>query len=505
MDTDNINSTLNYLTYIDIQPYLLYDESFKRILELSLLSKSIFKSTQQIITHQQQLIKFFPSINTIFNYIKVTDYKNERDFIHEDLIQSKEESDEIDEKYEKTEENEENKDIEPVLKKRNIESNDSNGSDDDNKYEYKLIQYKDIKNLYCNGGKRFNKKTKEILLEKFGNKLKHVILTNRIFADSYQKNPTCDGFFKFNKLRLFWDRESFPFSYPDENEDEDTDLEETFEYSFNFLKRYKPKDIKIETTYSDMELQIKSLEKILKCKSIEKIKFGYHDTPSLFFKQIITCKPPPSIKSLKVRLVVGDEDDDDNDDNNNEEADSEKNDKMVGKLFQDCEFPNNTTLKELILLDTINFTIRKNPSYLLESLIGNKTLTTLGLTEFELWGENSTVEIKEFSSRLSPLLKIPTITTLHCQLGSLITFLQHCNENPMIKTLMITKGFNNRRSDSQSYYDDYKIQFISNFFKENKSLEKLVIKEKYFKQLLEIFNNSGSKIIIKFMKKKKKY
>ncbi|KAM9973567.1 hypothetical protein ACTFIW_010669 [Dictyostelium discoideum] len=443
-NNNNIKIKLNYIIFIDIQPYLLYNETFKRILEISLLNKSIFKSTQQIITHQQQLIKFFPSINSIFKYININNYE-ELNYIYNipdnDKIKSKEENDKeiendkerkILKKEEEEEEEEYKENVEySVLKKCNIEINNYNG------YKFKLIQYKEIENLYCKSKSRIFKKIKEILLENFDNKkLKHVTIVNRVRANSYLKNPTCNGFFKFNKLYLYWDREDFPFSFPRENENSnDLNLQETFEYSFDYLNRYKPKDIKIGTTGGNMKLNIKYLKNILNCKSIEKIKFGFHNTPNLFFKQIITSS---SIKSLYVRF-------------------SNDNDKSIGELFKDCEFSNNLKLKKLILLRNMYYDKqKKDPTLLLKSLIGNKTLTILGLQIFKLWNENEDWikssdlpriikytkdhDIMKFSSTLSTLILLPTITTLHCEFHSLIPFLQHCNENSNINRLLITKG-----------------------------------------------------------------
>ncbi|KAK5581926.1 hypothetical protein RB653_003506 [Dictyostelium firmibasis] len=446
------------------------------ILELSLINKSIFKSTQQIITYQQKSIKFFPYITNIFEYIGCENL----DFKEDDKIKSKEENDETKEKEEG--EQEDNK--EPVLKKRNIESN---SADEEKRYKFKLIQYKDIKNLYCRFSKKediYFKSTKEILIKKFGkNKLKHVTLVNRVMADTYIKNPTCGVYFIFNKLELYGDRCELPFSYPnefreeDDGEDEDgeDDGEEKFKYSFDFLNRYKPKYIKIQTTCDDMDLHIKTLGNILNCASIKKIGFGFfHLTYEPFFKQVITCNSPQksSIKSLKVRLFSDD---------------------PVYRSSFDIDL-----------------------SSLLHSLIGNKTLITLGLNIFipgsgfirspislKFERSKSNDDIIKFSTILSTLLKVPTISILHCQFYSLVPFLQHCDENPMIKTLMVTKGTKSWGRNGESYYDNDEIQFISNFFK-NKSLEKLVIKEKYFNQILDIFNNSGCKIIIQFFTKKNK-
>ncbi|KAM9990438.1 hypothetical protein ACTFIY_006476 [Dictyostelium cf. discoideum] len=495
-NNNNIKIKLNFIIFIDIQPYLLYNESFKRILEISLLNKSIFKSTQQIITHQQQLIKFYPFINSIFKYININNYE-ELNYIHNipdsDKIKSKEENDkEIEKdkereiiKKEKEEEEEDKENIEDLLlKKCNIEINNYN------RYKFKLIQYKEIEILYCKSKSRIFKKIKEILLENFNSKkLKHVTFVNRIIANSYLKNPTCNGFFKFNKLYLYWDREDFPFSFPKENQDSnDLNVQETFEYSFDYLNRYKPKDIKIGTTGGDMKLNIKNLKNILNCKSIEKIKFS-------------------SIKSLYVRF-------------------SNDNDKSIGELFNDCEISNNSKLKELILLKNFYYDKqKKDPTLLLKSLIGNKTLTILGLQVFKLWNENEDWikcsdlpriikytkddDIMKFSSTLSTLILIPTITTLHCEFHSLIPFLQHCNENSNINTLFITKGpiwGMKGRFPNGNYFNDYEIQFISNFFKKNQSLKVIGLKNKdYSNQLLGIINNNNinSKIIIKFIEKKK--
>ncbi|KAM9973566.1 hypothetical protein ACTFIW_010668 [Dictyostelium discoideum] len=516
---NNIEIKLNYIVFIDIQPYLLYNETFKRILEISLLNKSIFKSTQQIITHQQQLIKFYPSINSILKYINGSfladiNFKNYDENEFEDSENEFEDS-----------ENEDN------CKENHYYNNGEDGKNNDNdneNYKFKLIQYKDIENLYCKSKDKHSLYgIKKYLIENLGcnNKLKHVTLVNGILAKSLSLDPSCNGFFKFNKLNLSWDRSEFPWSIPYENEDfANIKLESDFEYSFDYLNRYKPKEIKINTVKGKMKLHITKLNNILKCDSIEKIQFTQHDTPSSFFQHIVSYKsispsplppPPPLIKSLTIRLCIHDTDYWD-DFNNKNYCSSE----IVGKIFKDCQFQSNTTLKELILLETLKYSdIKKNPTYLLESLIGNKSLTTLGLQVFKLWDEcvewkssrelliprelkHSLDEVSKYSKTLSPLLRIPTITTLHCDFNSLLSFLQHCNENSNIKTLIVTKGPYEDKINSNRYsptLTNDELEFISNFFKQNKSLQIFGIRKIYFDQLLTIFNNSFSKLIIKFI------
>ncbi|EAL60791.1 hypothetical protein DDB_G0293334 [Dictyostelium discoideum AX4] len=506
---NNIEIKLNYIVFIDIQPYLLYNETFKRILEISLLNKSIFKSTQQIITHQQQLIKFYPSINSIFKYINCfADINFNYD---ENEFEDSENEDNCKENH---------------YNNVNVDGQNNDDDDDNENYKYKLIQYKDIENLYCKSkDENCLCGIKKFLIENLGsnNKLKHVTLVNGIFAKSLALDPSCNGFFKFNKLILNWDRKEFPWSIPYENEDyANIKLESDFEYSFDYLNRYKPKEIKINTVKGKMKLHITKLNNILKCDSIEKIQFTQHDTPSSFLQHIVSYKsivpPPPSpplIKSLTIRLCINDTVYWEDFKNNKNYCSSE----IVGKIFKDCQFQSNTTLKELILLETLKYSeIKKNPTYLLESLIGNKSLTTLGLQVFKLWDEcfewksrelliprelkHSLDEVSKYSKTLSPLLKIPTITTLHCDFNSLLSFLQHCNENSNIKTLIVTKGPYEDKTNSNRYsptLTNDELEFISNFFKQNKSLQVFGLRKIYFDQLLTIFNNSFSKLIIKFI------
>ncbi|KAM9990437.1 hypothetical protein ACTFIY_006475 [Dictyostelium cf. discoideum] len=511
---NNIEIKLNYIVFIDIQPYLFYNESFKRIFEISLLNKSIFKSTQHIITYQQQLIKFYPCINSIFKYINSSCLADININYDENEFEDNE-----------NEDNGKQKDY-------NYGQNDGGDDEDDDNdenYKYKLIQFKDIENLYCKSkDKNSLYGIKKYLIEILGsnNKLKHVTLVNGILAKSLQLDPSCNGFFKFNKLVLNWDRREFPWSIPYENEDySNIKLESDFEYSFDYLNRYKPKEIKINTVNGKMGLHITKLNNILKCDSIEKIQFTHHDTPSSYLEHIVSYKPisplPPLIKSLTIRLCIHDTDywkDFKNKNYCSSKLDNIENE-IVGKIFKDCQFQSNTTLKELILLETLKYSeIKKNPTYLLESLIGNKSLTTLGLQVFKLWDQcvewksrelliprelkPSLDEVSKYSKTLSPLLKIPTITTLHCDFNSLLSFLQHCNENSNIKTLMVTKGPYEDKINSIRYsptLSNDELEFISNFFKQNKSLQIFGIKKIYFDQLLKIFNNSCSKLIIKFI------
>ncbi|KAK5575083.1 hypothetical protein RB653_010339 [Dictyostelium firmibasis] len=555
-DSNNIDIKLNNLVFIDLLVYLLYDVSFKRILEISLLSKSIFKSVQQTISHQQLSIKFFPNIDHLIVFMN--------NDIYNDLNSSNKE---------------------PVLKKRNIQSPPRTPKyysarnirgEVNNRYKYKIIQYKDIENLYCtykreftNSGINHFKMIKQHLKtitngdscssissgndsdsnndsgssDNYRNKLKHVIFVNRVWADTYNMNPTCNGFFKFNKIRLYWNDATFPCSSTGEYYDYDfRENNILFEYSFEFLKRYNPKNIDITTTsetkdYNTLDLQ--KINNIFNCETIKKIKFKHHETPSSFFLQSIKSSSSSSsvIKSLHLRFpnFVQEINEYINEDSvdlikkllnldHYGEHDSALlgKEELVGEFLKECNISNNTTLMELIILKPVNYDyfILNDSTFLLESLIGNKTLTTLGLSAFvirkEIKNYNFSPSLKQTklirkpivessSKTLSPLIEIPTITTLHCEFHSIITFLQHCNDNSNIKHLIVTSDeylYNNKyyleEFKEDSVFNDDEIQYISNFLKQNKSLQYLEIKLDQIKEKWNIFKDTDK--ILHFFK-----
>ncbi|EGC28747.1 hypothetical protein DICPUDRAFT_85175 [Dictyostelium purpureum] len=240
-----INIKLNSLIFNEILPYLLYNNNnYKRILELSLISKQSFQIIQNLLTHKH-ILKLDP--NDLINLIK-----------------------------------------------------------ENNKYELFLIKYKELEIIHfdhCNEfSKRILKKIKSRLLEQC-EQLKKVIFNRATVGyDTLDENPTYDNFYEFRGLDLFWYTEVLPWS----NEAELID--DSFIFSFEFLSRYpNSKKISISTSYSDVLKYLECLDGILRncCSTVEAIKFDFHNTPHDFVGKVINSKSP-AIKSFTVRLANDD-------------------------------------------------------------------------------------------------------------------------------------------------------------------------------------------------------
>ncbi|EGC32121.1 hypothetical protein DICPUDRAFT_98986 [Dictyostelium purpureum] len=450
-EQSNNEINFNLLAFKEILVYLSYDCSFNRLLELSLISKQSFTTIKYLITHQQNLIKFYPEIKVLNKYI----------------------------------------------------NNDNNSNINNNK----LIDFKEMEELKLKtkkgsyNNKEFNK-LKSNLIEKCGKNLKKVQIIDYINYDPYYENPTEDGFYQFNKLNLDWNRDEGPNSYESEFDEDDDDAEiDSFEFSFEFLSRYPNiKKLSMTTMTSDMDLHIYKLAGILKnsSKTLETINFQFHNTAPSFVIQALESRSPV-IKSLSVRLgtflykLYGETTKE-----NNKIKDTSK---MVSQLFKKANISANTTLMKLKLrknVDTHKSPNNKDPSEFLSNLIGNTKLKKLGLELFELNGADD-------YKLLSPLIQIPNISSLYCNPESIESFLQHCNENENIKTLTIFKDFNSKfKMDTQK--EKTLLSCFSNFFNQNRSLHNLVVVHNELfsndQLLLDVLNSSknNNNLIIKFKK-----
>ncbi|EGC28746.1 hypothetical protein DICPUDRAFT_85174 [Dictyostelium purpureum] len=384
-----INLKLNSLIFNEILPYLSYNNNYKRILELSLISKQSFQIIQNLLTHKF-IIKLDP--NNLINSMK------------------------------KSKEN--------------------------NKYELFLIKYKELESIHfdhCNiYSKKIFKKIKSELLEQC-EQLKKVIFKNAN-VDTLDETPTCDNFYEFRVLDLFWNTEQPPFSDDPEHQLAACGEFYTFNYSFEFLSRYPNlKKISISTSNNYINMHLEDLDGILRnCYStVEAIKFDSHNTPHDFVGKVINSKSP-AIKSFTVRLG------------------NRNTSKLVANLFRKSEISTNNTLKVLKLrhyLDSATSYLNQEPTEFLKTLIGNQTLEKLGLELFKVSN----------SEKLSPLIQVPNITTLICNFESFETFLLHCNENHNITTLKI--GWDTRYNPFLHDFDDNNVlvNAFSNFIKNNKS------------------------------------
>ncbi|EGC31981.1 hypothetical protein DICPUDRAFT_156089 [Dictyostelium purpureum] len=125
----------------------------------------------------------------------------------------------------------------------------------------------------------------------------------------------------------------------------------------------------------------------------------------------------------------------------------------------------NKSLKRLVIRKCLDDHIGESPSndrpgLLINQLIHNSTLKTLGLEFYDIRN----------CSELSQLTQIPNITTLYCSPKSIKYFLQHCINNPHIKKLVV--------GNEQEYNVDTELyETFSNFFLNNHSLKTLVLLE----------------------------
>ncbi|EGC30541.1 hypothetical protein DICPUDRAFT_83542 [Dictyostelium purpureum] len=242
------NIKLNSLIFNEVLLYLSYNNDYKRLLELSLISKQSFQIIQNLLTHKY-LIKLEP--NNLINLIKKSKENN-------------------------------------------------------NKYELFLIKYKEVEIIHfdhCNDySKKLLKKIKSRLLEQF-KELKKVIFNSvSIQGDTMDENPTCDNFYEFRCLNLLWYTEALPYSTETEL------IEDPSMFSFEYISRYpNAKKISISTCNSNQLILLECMDGILiNCYStLETIKFDFHNTPRAFVGKVINSKSP-AIKSFTVRLADGD-------------------------------------------------------------------------------------------------------------------------------------------------------------------------------------------------------
>ncbi|EGC30542.1 hypothetical protein DICPUDRAFT_83543 [Dictyostelium purpureum] len=403
-----INLKLNSLVFNEVLPYLSYNNKYKRILELSLISKQSFQIIQNLLTHKH-IIKIEPNI--LINSIK------------------------------KSKEN--------------------------NNYELFLIKYKELESIHFNHCNIYStkrlKKIKSELLEQC-KQLKKVIF-DYVSVDTMDGNPTCDNFYEYRVLILFWNIQRPPFS----NETE-YPLDPEYRYSFEFLSRY-PNSKKILITTVDNPMHLEYLDGILLncCSTVEAITFDLNNTPHNFVGKVINSKSP-AIKSFTVRLA-------------------DDTSKFVANLFRESEISKNNILKVLKLklrncLDFATSYPHQEPTEFLKTLIGNQTLETLGLELFKVSN----------SEKLSPLIQVPNIKSLICKFNSIEAFLLHCNENPNITTLKA--GWFNPYKGSNDI--NVLVNALLNFFKNNKSsLHSIILPRLPDNNLKELINNMERNINIK--------
>ncbi|EGC38700.1 hypothetical protein DICPUDRAFT_75731 [Dictyostelium purpureum] len=462
---------LNPYIFNDIIPYIIYNEiSFNKILDLSLLSKSTFKSFQtKIILNKKLPLSLFEFIK----YLKI-DNKNNN--------------------------NNNNDDNNNISNTYNIK--------DCNIYNLKLIQYKELETIKISSLQENKKEIDCILgintkntnsngqvkdfLTKHLVKLRKVVVDN-LFIKTYPPcfsnyDYTCNNFFKVKNCYVYWDHSNPPLSHGeriyDYNGYDDYDLS-SHNYYFNFITNVKPSKLIIETSVYNPnnyfeDIHISDLETLIfECQeSIKSIDFVNHFTPLKLIESIFNPNNDidlmndieqltiPKLKELSIILTPSE----------------------INKLCQLVSNNNNKNICKLILKSTIpsyetkSDTVNNfyNPSRFLKELFSNgnnNSIRTLGLNLFKI---NDPIH-------LSPLLEYPNINTIYCDSYSVEPFLQHINENKKIikiiyqisKNLYTTekedtnssKKEQKKRINVTQIKNDFNIQtnIFNQFFKNNKS------------------------------------
>ncbi|EGC31983.1 hypothetical protein DICPUDRAFT_82154 [Dictyostelium purpureum] len=486
------NNKLSQIIFKDVVYYLINNESsFSNILNIALISKSTFKNVQNIIVNQ----KIDNKDPIYFNLSEFLLY----------LI---------------------------------------NSMTNSNEYDKVLIQYKSIKVLYTKikyfpmDGEYLDIKGP---LCEFCPKLQSVVFLRAFY--SYENPLPLDGpyfneeeqpednkLFKYKKISILYDEETgLPCSSEQENN-------YSIGYSFSFLSCYDPLKLSISLTPNKKNKIINNFSGIFKNggKSLGSIEFKKnHPTPYKFLEQSLKTNKQ-NIKSLKLRynnisfINIKDEDNSDDEDEDEDEEDEDENEhedeiekeivnsndqylkelasvydynKLIEFSVKISNLPqSNKTLEKLLFRkclddddsnDGDNIKINNNndkPSLLINQLVCNSTLKTLGLEFYDI----------TTSLELSQLSQIPNITTLYCNINSVKYFFQHCFDNPNIKKLIVT----NEEIINEVDPDVYKS--FSDFFKSNTTLYTIIIKlnnNEISNNIKKLFFESNNQSHLNFLNK----
>eukprot|EP01132_Coremiostelium_polycephalum_P007938 gene7938-9765_t len=244
--------------------------------------------------------------------------------------------------------------------------------------------------------------------------------------------------FTLDRFSLFFDCETLPTS----NEEEENDLKdnedlEPYNYSFQFLEIIQPRKLKISTSNYDMTMPLRCVDNVLKYESIRSVKFGIHPTPYEFLEKALSSTS--RIQSLRIEVRNW------NWTEFNEPLDKEERDENYPDIETLIFNSQNSNLRRLVIKDMNP----KNYPKIFNSLITNKhhsSIKALGLsTEFVHSKKNSLVKglpvtIDSIENKtdidLSPLLQLPNIDTLYCNIDQLQLYLNHATfQNQNIKIL----------------------------------------------------------------------
>eukprot|EP01132_Coremiostelium_polycephalum_P009699 gene9699-11907_t len=194
-------------------------------------------------------------------------------------------------------------------------------------------------------------------------------------------------------------------------------------YSFQFLHRFNPRKIIIDTDVGDMKLNIRHIDNVLDCKSIRTVKFDNQVTPFRFTKRAL--RNDSGIVSLCIDVNDWtnwyDDIEDEDDLENYDEILFDDNPNVRKNSFLNL-LTLNTQLKRLIIKDLPSNTFQQ----FFNCLINNRELSLKALC----LGCNAMSK-----EDYQPLLQLPTINTLYTYPNTLSAALEHVKINPNIKIL----------------------------------------------------------------------
>ncbi|EAL65831.1 hypothetical protein DDB_G0283185 [Dictyostelium discoideum AX4] len=367
---------LNILIFNEILNYLIFNnKSFQKIIEYSLLSKSIFKKIQNLlVSYEYNKFEFILTTDELVEYLKF-----------------------------------------------------NNNNNNNNNYNKKIIQYKDIEFIrFSNLG--YQGISIYYTLNQFCKNLKKIFILDEIKAQfDISYDYTQNNKIKFKKLSMSWRIGAPPVSIKEIYRE--TFIESNYtlskcHFTFDFIRKYNPTKIKISTTYMYF-INLKYLNNLFISNNnksnnkIKSIKFKNHKTP-INFLNFLFNKEGNEIKSLTVEF--------DPNKINFEE-------KFYDFLIGNNNFKNNKiALKKLIINEynsccsTNEINWSNNPTYFIENILKlNKSINSIGFNIFQ---------IKDYET-LSPLKQISNIKKIYSNENSFQVIYEHCLENSNIKELIV--------------------------------------------------------------------
>eukprot|EP01132_Coremiostelium_polycephalum_P009700 gene9700-11908_t len=319
--------------------------------------------------------------------------------------------------------------------------------------------------------------------------------------------------FTFERYLLYMDTETPPISNDDEFDfnrgvvasylrggAEQRLYVEEYPFTFQMLSRYQPRKLYIETTCCSLSLSLNCMHRIINCRSIKSVKFGFHSTPYCFLEHSLSNSS--GIQSLRVEVPRGIA----NSKSTSKLCSSSSGTVVDGEIGMKKIFEllsQNTILRRLVFKDLD----KEYYDGLFQSLMTNKTtmrIKALGLRTDGYRDDGTQVTVSD----LQRLKEMPNIRILYCHCSQLPVYLDHVKENRNIKILKCIFDHEYRYGeDFQNFIDlvQHFIQYRQQQSERGSSLEKLVFNiyddfdENHFHNILQYnsnFNNNNQLNII---------